>query len=228
MNHRFYESKQGFWTPKPTSKKRLLLLVVTLLCTQPLWAARQTAAVGSNPNRIVVWDGETHDMGSSWVNPTTSTFSRTQGDAHSGNTALDFKFHDRHAWLGCGFDWFDWKAGRDVGTNTSDMTNLNFWIKSKGAVGDLELQLLCNGDVIDTPEHHAPKMRVAKYCPNFRDGKWHEVVIPLRDMAYPTGYDPKVVTMIDFGFWSEGESSGSFLIDDIAFDNRPLHKKISK
>lgn len=130
--------------------------------------------------------------------------------------------------MGSGFDWNDWKTGRNLGTDTSKMTNLNFWIKCKGAVGDLELQLLCNGDVIDTPEHHAPKMKVAKYCPNFRDGKWHEVVIPLADMAYPIGYDPKVVTMIDFGFWSQGESKGSFLIDDIAFDNRPLPHKSSK
>jgi hypothetical protein len=68
-------------------------------------------------------------------------------------------------------------------------------------------------------------MSIAKYCPTFRDGKWHEVVIPLNDMAYPTGYDPKVVTMIDFGFYAEAEANGSILIDDIAFDDRPLGRK---
>jgi hypothetical protein len=172
--------------------------------------------------RTVVWDGENAVKGSSWVNPVTSTFLPTPGDAHSGQAALELKFHDKGAWIGWGFDWFDWKASRKIGTDTSHMTTLNFWVKATGLEQDLQVQLLCNGDVIDTPEHHAPKMSVAKYCPGFRDGKWHEVVIPLRDMEYPKGYDPKVVTMIDFGFYTDAEAKGSILIDDIAFDNRTL------
>jgi hypothetical protein len=183
---------------------------------------------GGQLDRVVVWDGEGRDKGSTWVNPTTSTFVRTQEDSHSGKSALKLTFHDKNVWIGCGFDWFDWKAGRDVGTDTTRMTNLNFWIKAKGLTGDLQIQLLCNGDVIDTPEHHAPKVSVAKYCPSFRDGAWHEVVIPLADMPYPKGYDPKVVTMVDFGFWTDGEADGSMLIDDLAFDSRPLGKKNSK
>ena len=199
--------------------KQLILSLILLGTQAPSW---------SSAKRVVVWDGESFDKGSSWVNPTTSTFLREHGDAHSGNAALEWKFNDKHVWIGSGFDWFDWKTGRHLGTDTSKMTNLNFWIKSVGLTEDLQVQLLCNGDVIDTPEHHAPKMSIAKYCPSFRDGKWHEVVIPLRDMAYPKGYDPKVVTMIDFGFYTEGEANGSILFDDIAFDNRPLGNKNSK
>jgi len=201
-----------------------LLLALILVSAPPRSAMTQSPPVGSSTKRIVVWDGETHDKGSSWVNPTTSTFLRTQSDAHSGNTALELKFHDKQIWIGFGFDWFDWKTGRTVGTDTSKMTNLNFWIKSNGLTEDLQVQLLCNGDVVDTPEHHAPKMSIVKYCPNFRDGKWHEVVIPLRDMDYPKGYDPKVVTMIDFGFYTQGEATGSIQLDDLAFDNRPVDK----
>jgi len=205
-----------------------LLLALIILCAPVRSAMTQASPIGSGTKRVVVWDGEAHDKGSSWVNPATSTFLRTQRDAHSGKTALELKFHDKQIWIGCGFDWFDWKAGRKIGTDTSQMTNLNFWIKTNGLTEDLQLQLLCNGDVVDTPEHHAPKMSVAKYCPSYRDGKWHEVVIPLRDMAYPKGYDPTVVTMIDFGFYTESEATGSILIDDIAFDNRPLGEDHSK
>jgi hypothetical protein len=205
-----------------------LLLALILFSVPTRSATTQVPHIGTYTKRIVVWDGETHDKGSSWVNPTTSTFLRTQSDAHSGKTALELKFHDKQIWIGWGFDWFDWKTGRTVGTDTSKMTNLNFWIKSSGLTEDLQTQLLCNGDVVDTPEHHAPKMSIAKYCPTFRDGKWHEIVIPLSDMAYPKGYDPKVVTMIDFGFYTEGEANGSIFIDDIAFDNRPLGNKKPK
>jgi hypothetical protein len=199
-----------------------------LLALLVMSAPAQASSAGTITKRTVVWDGESHDKGSSWVNPTTSTFVRTQSDAHSGKTALELKFHDKQNWIGCGFDWFDWKTGRTLGTDSSKMTNLNFWIKATGLTEDFQVQLLCNGDVVDTPEHHAPKMSIAKYCPTFRDGKWHEVVIPLRDMAYPKGYDPKVVTMIDFGFYTQGEATGSILIDDIAFDDRPLGHKTSK
>ena len=202
------------------------LLLALILGSAPIQPAMsQTPQPGKATERVVVWDGEAQDKGTSWVNPTTSTFTRTQKDAHSGNTALELKFHDKQVWIGCGFDWFEWKAGRNIGTDTSKMSNLNFWIKSNGGLtGDLQLQLLSNGDVIDTPEHHASKISIAKYCPDFRDGKWHEVVIPLNAMTCPKGYDPKVVTMIDFGFYTEGEASGSILIDDIAFDDRPLGK----
>lgn len=213
--------------PKSITGLRLLALLFLVFASVGGLSAA-TAAQADPPGslkRVVVWDGEEHDKGSTWVNPTTSTFVRTQKDAHSGNTALELNFHDKNVWIGCGLDWFDWKTGRDVGTDTSKMTNLDFWIKANGVTGDFQLQLLCNGDVIDTPEHHAPKVSVAKYCPDFRDGKWHEVVIPLADMTYPKGYDPKVITMIDFGFYSEGESDGSVLIDDLAFDNRNLDPK---
>lgn len=194
-----------------------------MVCIAPTGSpATKSASARIDPKRVVVFDGAAHDKGSSWVNPTTSTFLKTPGAGRNGNTALELKFHDKHVWIGFGFDWFDWKTGRKLGTDTSKMTNLDFWIKSDGVPDDLQVQLLCNGDVIDTPEHHAPKMSIVKYCPDFRDGKWHEVVIPLADMVYPKGYDPKVVTMIDFGFWAEAEATGAIDIEDIAFDNRPL------
>lgn len=177
------------------------------------------AADVATPHRIVVWDGESAASGSTWVNPTSSTFAPETGDAHSGNTALEFKFDASNVWIGGGLDWNNWKTGTDVGTDTTGMKNLTFWIKSKGLTGDLQVQLLCNGVVTDTPEHHTAKVHVLKYSPNMADGQWHEVVIPLADLTQPAGYDPKVVTMLDFGFWTDKEAKGSFLVDDIAFDD---------
>jgi hypothetical protein len=170
------------------------------------------------PARVLVWDGETADTGSTWVNPTSSTFGPERGDAHSGNRALAFKFDAADIWIGAGFDWLNWKTG-NVGTDTTRMKNLTFWIKSEGTTGDLQVQLLCNGKVLDTPDHHTAKAHVLKYCPRLLDGGWHQAVIPLADLTQPAGYDPRIVTMIDFGFSADGEAKGSFIIDDIAFDN---------
>lgn len=100
------------------------------------------------------------------MNPTTSTFWRTHEDAHSGNTALKLSFNDRNIWIGCGFDWMNWKTGLTVGSDTRKMTNLNFWIKTQGDHEPLRVQLICNGKVVDTPAHHTKQLILAKYCAN--------------------------------------------------------------
>jgi len=182
--------------------------------------AVQTTKHVSKGMRAVVWDGEKANVGSGWANPKSSSILRATGDAHSGNTAMELKFKTFDTWVGAGWDWFAWKTGNDVGTDTRAMKNLSFWIKSKGKTGDLQVQLQCNGVVLDTPEHHTIKVVVGKYCPQFRDGKWHQVVIPLVDLTQPEGYDPKIVSQIQFGFMAVGQVDGSFLIDDIAFDDR--------
>ena len=180
----------------------------------------QATYLVSAGKRIVVWDGEKVNIGSGWANPKSSSILRAPGTAHSGNSAMEFKFKTSKIWVGAGWDWFAWKTGTNVGTDTRGMKNLTFWIKSKGTSGDLQVQLQCNGDILDTPEHHTIKVVVGKYCKQFRDGNWHEVVIPLADLTQPEGYDPKIVSQIQFGFMAEGEVDGSFLIDDIAFDDR--------
>lgn len=170
--------------------------------------------------KVVVWDGETAKSFGGWANPPTSSYAPKAGDAHSGDTALEFKFNDENVWIGCGFHWFGWQTGTNVGTDIRGMTHLTFWIKAVGSTGDLDAQLLCNGDVLDTPEHHTSKTRVALYSPNYRDGQWHEVAIPLADLIQPEGFDPRIVSQLDLGINPSGKVSGSFLIDDIAFENR--------
>ncbi|MEI7578094.1 MAG: cellulase family glycosylhydrolase [Armatimonadota bacterium] len=189
----------------------------------PVAAAKPTENVSkmpAQPTRVVVWDGETARTSGGWANPPTSSYAPKIGEAHSGDTALEFKFDDDNVWIGCGLHWFDWKKGTNIGTDIRSMTHLTFWIKAQGSTGDLDAQLLCNGDVLDTPEHHTSKTRIAKYCPDFRDGNWHEVAIPLTDLVQPDGFDPRIVSQLDLGINPSGKVSGSFLIDDIAFENR--------
>jgi hypothetical protein len=101
------------------------------------------------------------------------------------------------------------------------MKNLSFWIKSKGKVrGNLRVNLLCNGDVLDTPEEHTVKVEVLKYCPSLFDGQWHEVVIPIADLNQIIGFNPKIISEIHFGLTTEQDTDGSFFIDDIGFDDR--------
>jgi hypothetical protein len=172
----------------------------------------------------VVWDGEQASKGAGWTNPTTATIKPQTVEAHSGNTALEFKFKGSKEWLGAGWNWLAFQKGT-VGTDTSEMKNLTFWIKSKGKAGPLQINLLCNGEVLDTPEEHTAKVQVLKYCPQLLDGQWHEVVIPLADLTPAKGFNPRIISEIHFGFMGGEATDGSFFIDDIAFDDRASDKQ---
>jgi len=80
--------------------------------------------------------------------------------------------------------------------------------------------LLCNGDVLDTPEEHTVKAEVLKYYPRLFDGQWHEVVIPMADLNQIKGFNPKIISEIHLGLTTDQETDGSFFIDDISFDDR--------
>ncbi len=177
--------------------------------------------------RVVVWDGEEANSGAGWVNPTNSTIRPQSIEAHGGKTALEFKFHSTNQWIGAGWNWFKFKTGTNVGTDASAIKNLSFWIKSKGRTGDLQVNLLCNGDVLDTPEEHTVKVQVLKYCPRLLDGGWHEVVIPMADLNQIKGFNPKIISEIHFGFTPEKDADGSFFIDDIAFDNGSIDRSMA-
>jgi hypothetical protein len=177
------------------------------------------AALGSSGKTIIVWDGEKFAIGGGWVNPTTSTIKPQSKVAHGGKAALELKFKDNAHWIGAGWNWLQFKTG-SFGTDITGMTHFTFWIKAKGVTGDLQFNLLCNGPVLDTPEHHTDKVRVAKYCPKAFDGKWHQVVVPLADLKQPSGFDAKHVCELQMGFIADKQVDGSFFIDDIAFLNR--------
>jgi hypothetical protein len=223
-----------FVGPWDDTNARITFTNLATVPGQTYWFAMASLTAGPKPapakpkpqtssasaNRVVVWDGEKANSFGGWANPPTSSYSPKAGDAHSGTHALEFRFNDEKIWLGCGFHWFGWKTGKDVGTDVSRMTHLTFWIKAQGVTGDLDAQLLCNGEVLDTPEHHTAKVKVAKYCPKFRDGQWHEVVVPLADLTQPEGFDARIVSQLLLGFMPDGKANGSFLLDDIAFENR--------
>lgn len=229
-NHREQLNMQTSWKPKPIQSLLVTLLLLTLSVAtaraesepNPLDSAAtvEAGAVPAAANRMVVWDGEQANVGAGWVNPKTSTILPQSIEAHSGKTALEFKFKGANQWMGMGWNWFKFKTGTNVGTDASAMKNLSFWMKSKGKTGDLQVNLLCNGDVLDTPEEHTVKVRVLKYCPRLLDGQWHEVVIPLADLNQIKSFNPKIISEIHFGFLAGNDTAGSFFIDDIAFDDR--------
>ncbi|MEI8112560.1 MAG: carbohydrate binding domain-containing protein [Bacteroidia bacterium] len=180
----------------------------------------------AQPKRMVVWNGETASKAAGWTNPAaTCTISAQTIEAHSGKTAVEFRFKGdgKNGWLGCGWDWASFQVG-EYGTDISAMKNFSFWLKVKGTSAELSFNLLCNGGpALDQPQHHTEKVIVSKYCPDWKDGNWHQVVVPLADLVQPKGFDAKHVA--EMQFFNTGEGDGSFFIDDLAFDDGSFHKQ---
>lgn len=195
------------------------MIGVFVLCTFNLVAvaADSAAPSASTPvKRIVVWDGEQATKGSGWVNPKTCTVGPQTVQAHSGKTAVEFKFKGgADGWMGAGWNWCAFQTGA-FGTDITGFKNFTLWMKTKGTVADVQLNLLCNGEKFDMPEHHTEKVSALTYCPQLQDGEWHKVTIPLADLKQPKGFDPLHVGELQI--FNAGEGDGSFYIDDIAFE----------
>jgi len=179
------------------------------------------AVAQNNFKRVVAWDGVQAAIGSGWVNPTTSTLKPQSVERHGGKPALEFRFKGDYTWVGAGWNWFNFKTGTEIGTDASAMKNLSFWIKATGKMGDLQINMLSNGVVLDTMEEHSQRVHVVKYCPLWLDGNWHEVVIPMSDLE-KSGFNTKIISEIHLNLESPAAvgMDGSLFISEIAFDDR--------
>ena len=200
----------------------LALLVGHAIAANPAAAKDPQASKNSSgQHRVVVWNGETANVGGGWVNPTRSTFGPQTIEAHSGSSALEFKFSGDNEWIGAGWNWFNFKTGDDICTDVSGLETFSFWIKVRGKPVQFRLNLQCNGAVLDTPEQHSTRIDVLTYAPDIFDGNWHEVRVPLRDLVESKGFNPHNVSQIQLDLTVGADTQNSFFIDDISFDNRP-------
>jgi hypothetical protein len=194
------------------SRTAVMAAAIVVLCSMAICMQRAGAAANAASGGIGVWDG----TGAGWTNPATSTIQPESTDVHGGKTALQFSFNDNGRWLGAGWNWLGFKKGA-YGADISEMRVLTFWVKSTGSAADLQINLLCNGKVADTPAHHTDKVHLSTYCPSINDGLWHLVNIPLASLKQPQGFDAKHVCEIQMGLMADHAVAGSYIFDGIAF-----------
>lgn len=173
--------------------------------------------IAANDERLTVWDGERYAGGLSWVAPAVPlNFIRAQSDeAHSGKVALEFHA-EGSGYLGGGWNWHGWwppESGEDI----RGLRNLCFWAKLV-ADDPQDINVLLGSNNKET----TGAVSVFEYCPELRDGEWHEVVIPLHDLyaVKRTNFDPRKAWELQFQSWSPRARSFSLLLDDLGFDNR--------
>jgi hypothetical protein len=193
-------------------------LMLLALSTTVIYAAEVNGEMPVPLKSVVVWDGEKATKGAGWSNPKGSTIGPQTAEAHSGHSALEFKFKGGSGdeWPGAGWNWCAFQTG-PYGTDITPFKYFTFWMKTKGKVVDPKINLLCNGRVFDLPEHHTEKVSILNYCPQLLDGDWHKVSIPLADLKQPKGFDPLHVGEVHM--FNAGAGDGSFFMDDIGFED---------
>jgi hypothetical protein len=213
--------------PKPNAMRPSLMALTLIALSVAVGRAdsgtNRPAATTSSPSpalasvkRVVVWDGEQASKGAGWVNPKTCSIGPQTVEVHSGRAAVEFKFEGSgEEWLGAGWNWCAFQTG-PYGTDITAFKHFTFWMKTKGKVVDIQLNLLCNGDKFDMPEHHTEKVSALNYCPQLHDGQWHKVSIPLADLKPPKGFDPLHVGELQL--FNAGAGDGSFFFDDLAVE----------
>ena len=131
-----------------------------------------------------------------------------------GKKTLEFHVEGKD-WMGIGWNWFGWWP-EDAGTDISGCKNLTFWAKFSGdkKPAKLTASLVSNNKKASQPAD------LLQYCPGLMDGKWHEVVIPIKELDSKNELDRAKIWEIMFGTWTEEEVNFSLFIDEIGFEGR--------
>ena len=178
-------------------------------------AAQETKAV----EKLVVFDGDAKgENAKGWAVPEGGKVTVASQDKEVRTKGKKtFEFHAAgNEWVSCGWNWFGWSP-EDAATDISKQKNLSFWAKVTGDKKPPELKVALGAN--DKTETEMEDMLT--YCPELMDGKWHEVVIPLKELDGKNALNKTKVWDIRFGCWSQDDMNFSLFVDEIGFDSRP-------
>jgi hypothetical protein len=175
----------------------------------------------------VIWDGDGAGAGAQgWSEcdkkpscKATVAVARKAGREES--TAL--KFHSEGAgWGGMGWNWFGWWP-ENAGVDIAPYDNLTFWLrvetKSPEDAPDPDafvVALRCSAG-----NKNSGTVQLTKAKRNFVDGKWHKIVIPLKEFyrgKEGKQFDPHSAWELNFSAWSASHRDYDAYIDEIAVE----------
>jgi hypothetical protein len=208
------------------------------LMPEPLGAqtnAEPRAATASSKTRLVVWDGDTQGLqANGWAGPdksdkSLSTLKKLGGIGHDGSNGLSWHAEGIN-WTGFGWNWFAW-IPTDAGTDITDYDALVFKMRLEaGKATDLPetwaLMISLNSST-GSGKRSTESVKLSNYVgPELLDGKWHEIIIPLRTLysgKSASGFEPRKTWEFDMGHWSTERRNFTAYIDDIGFEKGVLH-----
>lgn len=175
---------------------------------------------GEAVKKEVVYDGDKiGENAKGWqaaTEPNKATVAAQDKEVRTpGKKTMEFHAEGKD-WMGIGWNWFGWWPA-DGGTDITNHKNLSFWAKVTGETKPTQLSVkLASNDKKGTETAD-----LLKYCPDLMDGKWHEVVVPIKDLDTKNELTKTKVWEINFGTWSQDPVKFSLFVDEIGFDSRP-------
>ena len=181
-------------------------------------------------SRLMIWDGDGGGIegGQGWADCDKKPECKTKLEAIPGagkDGTVGLRYHaEGPAWNGFGWNWFGWYP-ETAGTDISEYDNMTFWIRVEAESEELapvpdsmNVLMGCSKGQKNTAD-----VPVAKYADNLLDGKWHQVIIPLKEFYKgKTGkeFDPKTAWEFRLSTWAPSKRDFNVYFDEIA-----VHKK---
>ncbi|MGD0089176.1 MAG: hypothetical protein ABSE73_04590 [Planctomycetota bacterium] len=174
---------------------------------------------GEAVKKEVVYDGANiGENAKGWASataPSKATVAAQEMEVRTaGKKTMQFQAQGKD-WMGMGWNWFGWWP-EDSGTDISNHKNLSFWAKVTGEKKPAQLTV----GLTSNDKKKSETADLLKYCPELLDGKWHELVVPIKDLDTKNELTKAKVWEIDFGTWSQDEINFSLFVDEIGFDSR--------
>lgn len=175
-----------------------------------------------------VWTGEPgHDGGSGWDSCQDEASARCNtelravpGAGRERSVGLHFSAQGPE-WMGFGWNWFSWWP-KEAGTDISRRNSLALAIQLVGEPGQRPephtVKLALGGSALDG--HDATEaISIADFEPDFADGRWHDVTLPLGAMLRGKGerFDTQRAWSFTIGAWNQGERKYEIFVDDVRF-----------
>jgi photosystem II stability/assembly factor-like uncharacterized protein len=164
---------------------------------------------------LMVWNGDEVAKGAGWNWPKdgpTLAPAITNTVVRQGKAALHLHGEGSNG-ASFGWNWLSWYPG-DGGTDLSGMKTLLLAIRVEGMAKpeSLRIALNCSSSKKGTKEIDlVPRM------PTVTDGAWHEVAIPLDEMAAGTEFDVKKAWEIDILTSAKIPLNTDIYLDEIGF-----------
>jgi hypothetical protein len=182
------------------------------------------------PQTFIVWDGENPDQKAvGWAGPevgkggtTWATLKPVKGAGIDNGTALVWTAKGPE-WKGFGWNWFSWwpsNAGTDITPYKFLVFKIRFDRISAAdplALDALNVTLSCS----DGGGRRSVELPILAYLEEDpADGKWHEVVIPLKDILNDEAsraFNPKKTWELGMNMWTPENQDFTLVVDSIGF-----------
>lgn len=168
--------------------------------------APPVVSIPAAQSMLVLWNGDNVAGGSGYAS---TGITKVAGSGRDGSTGLQVQLTQGFANLG--WNWFSW-APDDAGSDLRTHKAISFWMRIEGAnrPTSASLQFLSSPKSIQA---RSASIDLAALVPQFADGQWHEVVIPLDRLTAP-GFDPAKVWEFNLKLQGRGTLASTVSFDD--------------